>query len=178
MNKLETIMHPIRFKIIQQFLDGQSKTTKKLANQLREIPQASLYRQLDALVKAHILIITEEKKIRGAVEKVYSLNMPAVNITNEDIKQFTPEEHLQYFLFFTAQLTSNFEAYLKNDDIDFLRDGVGYRQIALHLTDIEFQNYLKDLKMVFEKYQKNLPSPERTKRLISTITLPAKERSE
>jgi hypothetical protein len=44
MNKIETVLHPVRFKIIQVFLDGQSKTAKRLAKELKDIPQASLYR--------------------------------------------------------------------------------------------------------------------------------------
>lgn len=175
MNKVEIIMHPVRFKIIQVFLDGLSKTAKKVATELKDVPQASLYRQLDALVKAGVLIITEENQIRGAIEKVYSLNIPSVNMTNDDVKELTKEEHLQYFLFFTAQITSDFETYLDIGDIDFLRDGVGYRQVALHLSDTEFLDYAKDLRKVYEKYMQNTPSSERTKRIISTITMPKKK---
>ncbi len=175
MNKVEIIMHPVRFKIIQVFLDGLSKTAKKVAKELKDVPQASLYRQLDTLVKAEVLIVTEENQIRGAVEKVYSLNVPAVNMTNDDLKEMTKEEHLQYFLFYTAQVTSDFEAYLDKGDIDFLRDGVGYRQVALHLSDTEFLDYIKDLRRVYEKYMQNTPASNRTKRIISTITIPKKE---
>jgi hypothetical protein len=175
MNKIETVLHPVRFKIIQVFLDGQSKTAKKVAKELKDIPQASLYRQLDKLVKAGALIVTEENQIRGTVEKVYSLNIPAVNITNDDAKQFTKEEHLQYFLFFTTQLTNDFESYLDKSDIDFLRDGVGYRQVSLNLTDGELLDFAKDIKKVYEKYMQNTPSSNRTRRVISTITMPKNE---
>ncbi|WP_102271679.1 helix-turn-helix domain-containing protein [Cytobacillus massiliigabonensis] len=178
MKKVEIIMHPVRFKIIQVFLDGLSKTAKKVAKELKDVPQASLYRQLDALVKAGVLIVTEENQIRGAVEKVYTLNVPAVNMTNDDVKKLTKEKHLQYFLFFIAQITSDFETYLDNDNIDFLRDGVGYRQVALHLSDTEFLDYVKDLRKVYEKYMENPPSSTRTKRIISTITMPKKEGKE
>ncbi|MCH1627789.1 helix-turn-helix domain-containing protein [Ferdinandcohnia quinoae] len=175
MNKVETIFHPVRFKIIQVFLDGQSKTAKMLAKELKDIPQASLYRQLDALVKAEVLIITEENQIRGTVEKVYSLNKPAANLSNDDVKEFTKEEHLQYFLFFTAQLSRDFETYLSDDDIDFLRDGVGYRQVALHLTDQEFLDFAKDIGKVYEKYMQHTPASKRTKRIITNIMMPKKE---
>ena len=170
------VLHPVRFRIIQMFLDGQSKTVKKLAKELKDIPQATLYRQLDTLVKAEVLIVTEQNQIRGTVEKVYSLNISAVNMTNDDVKELTKEEHLQYFLVFTAQLTKNFEAYLQKNDIDFQRDGVGYRQIALHLTDEEFLDFAKDMGEVYGKYIRNAPSPKRTKRIISNVIIPEKER--
>lgn len=174
LSKIDIILHPVRFKIIQSFLDGQRKTAKMLAKELKEIPQATLYRQLDALVKADVLDITEENQIRGTVEKVYALNTSAVHMTNDDIKELTKEEHLQYFLFFTAQLTKLFEEYLKTEDIDFERDGVGYRQAIFNLSNEEFQAFIEDLKKVYEKYANNPPTPVRRKRTISTIIIPEK----
>ena len=164
------------FKIIKRFLDGQSKTAKNLANELPEIPQATLYRQLDILLKAEVLTITAEHQIRGTVEKIYSLNLSAVNIANNDLKKLSKEEHLQYFMLFTAQLVKGFEAYLHKENIDYERDGVGYRQMAMHLTDEEFLNFSKDMGMVYEKYRSNTPSPERKVRIISTIIIPENER--
>jgi len=174
--KIETVLHPVRFRIIQKFIDGQSKTAKMLGKELKDIPQATLYRQLDTLVKADVLVVTEENQIRGTVEKVYTLNISAASMSNKDIKGLSKEEHLQYFLVFTAQLMQNFEAYLQSGEVDFQRDGVGYRQTALHLTDEEFMGFIKDMAKVYEKYAKNSPSPDRNKRMISNIIIPERER--
>lgn len=176
MQKVEAILHPVRFRIIQSFLGGESKTAKQLVKQLKDISQATLYRQLDILVKAEVLIITEENPIRGTVEKVYSLNASKTILNNQDIKELSKEEHLQYFLLFTAQLAKNFEAYLQNDDIDFERDGVGYRQVGINLSDQEFIALVKELSAVLKKYVAKPSTPDRTKRIISTITIPEKER--
>lgn len=176
MQKVEAILHPVRFRIIQIFLGGESKTAKQLVKQLKDIPQATLYRQLDTLVKAEILIITEENPIRGTVEKVYSLNASNTILNNQDIQEFSKEEHLQYFLLFTAQLAKNFEAYLRNEDIDFERDGVGYRQVGINLSDQEFMELAKELSEVLKKYITKPSAPGRTKRIISTITIPEIER--
>lgn len=176
MQKVEAILHPVRFRIIQSFLGGESKTAKQLVKQLKDISQATLYRQLDTLVKAEVLIITEENPIRGTVEKVYSLNASKTILNNQDIKELSKEEHLQYFLLFTAQLAKNFEAYLQNDDIDFERDGVGYRQVGINLSNQEFIDLVKELSAVLKKYVANPSTPDRTKRIISTITIPEKER--
>lgn len=175
MNKIETILHPVRYKIIQQFMDGRSRTAKILANELKSIPQATLYRQLDALVKAGVLQITEENQIRGTVEKVYSLNVASAIVTNDDIKNLTKEEHLQYFLLFTAQLARDFENYLQKEEIDFERDGISYRQMALHLADNEFFEFVNELKEVYSKYSKYEPAENRTTRLVSNIFIPKKK---
>lgn len=172
MNKIETILHPVRFKIIQKFLDGQSKTVKVLANELKNVPQATLYRQLDTLVKSDVLTITDEIPIRGTVEKVYSLNRESANISNIDLKGLTKEEHLQYFMFFLTQLSGDFETYLQKEDIDYEKDGVGYRQVALHLTDEEFLDFTRDLAKVFSKYLEITSADNRTKRIFSNIVMP------
>lgn len=177
MDKIEIILHPVRFRIIQCFLDGEEKTAKIIANELNDIAQATLYRQLDILVKGRILLITEENQIRGTVEKVYSLNTSETVLSNADLKDLTKEEHLQYFLLFTAQLAKHFESYLQKDPIDFDKDGVGYRQIALHLSDQEFIKFAGEMGNVVEKYRNHTPAPNRTKRMISSVVIPKYEGS-
>ncbi|MGD6942389.1 helix-turn-helix domain-containing protein [Cytobacillus gottheilii] len=176
MNKIDAILHPVRFKIVQKFLDGHGKTVKKLTKELEDIPQATLYRQLDALVKSEVLMVTEENQVRGTIEKVYSLNIANANITNDDVKELTIEDHLQYFMIFQAQLTHNFEEYLQKENIDFQRDGVGYRLVAMHLSDEEFADFARDLREVYQTYLQKSPSPERTKRLVSNIFIPENKR--
>jgi len=172
LDRMEIILHPVRFRIIQKFLGGQSKTAKQISKELKDIPQATLYRHLDTLVKAKYLKIIEENQIRGTVEKVYALKTSAVHMTNDDIQKLTREDHLKYFLFFTAQITEDFEAYLSRDHIDFQRDGVGYKQISLNLSNEEFLEFTNDVRKVQEKYLTKQPSSERTKRVISTIVIP------
>lgn len=178
LNKIETILHPVRFKIIQSFLDGQQKTAKMLANELREIPQATLYRQLDVLVKGEILHIIEENQIRGTVEKVYQLNRSNAILGKDDVQNLTKEEHLQYFLLFTAQLAKDFEEYLHRENYNLEKDGVGYRQIALNLSDEEFLQFISEMSSVVKKYIEFQPSPNRTKRLFTNIVMPKYDRSE
>jgi DNA-binding HxlR family transcriptional regulator len=172
LNRIETILHPIRFRIIQTFLDGQQKTAKMLTKELKDIPQATLYRQLETLVKADILKISAEHPVRGTVEKVYTLNSSKAVLQNSEIKNLTKEEHLQYFLLFNAQLAKDFEEYLQKENWDFEKDGVGYRQIVLHLSDEEFNSFINEMSTIVKKYVKNSPAPNRTKRLFSSIVMP------
>lgn len=178
MNKLDAILHPIRFKIIQRFLDGKKRTAKTLAKEVDDIPQATLYRHLDTLVKTNILQVVEENQIRGTIEKVYALDLSAIQISPEEIQNISKEDHLQYFMFFTAQLTKEFEAYLQRETVDFARDGVGYRQRHFYLSDDELQQFMADLNKVFQKYSNYAPGEKRTLRLFSTVIMPEAERGE
>jgi DNA-binding transcriptional ArsR family regulator len=170
--KVDVILHPMRLKIIQKFLGGQEKTAKELAQELPEIPQATLYRHLDKLVKTNILTVVDEKQIRGTVEKVYKIDLSEASMGNKELTDITKEEHLKYFMFFAGQLIANFEAYLQQEDIDFERDGVGFRQTAFYLSDEEFKELYTEIGKAFQKASRNSPSTGRTKRYISTIIIP------
>ena len=49
----------------------------------------------------------------------------------------TMDDHRRAFLTFVAGLLGDLDRYLEAGDVDPARDGVGYRQQALYLTDEE-----------------------------------------
>jgi DNA-binding transcriptional ArsR family regulator len=56
-------------------LDGKEMTAGEMAEKLQDIPQASLYRHINALLKEEeILTVVSENRIRGTLEKVFSLS--------------------------------------------------------------------------------------------------------
>jgi DNA-binding transcriptional ArsR family regulator len=173
--KADIILHPVRLRIIQKFLGDEERTAKELAQLLPDIAQATLYRQLDTLVKGNILIITDERPIRGTIEKLYSLNPIEASLTTEDLSEVTREEHIKYFMLFTTQLLGQFESYLQQDEVDLERDGVAYRQAAFYLSDEEFHEFAYEIGQVFQKRMKNKPDANRKKRMISTIIIPEVE---
>ncbi|KAA9031605.1 helix-turn-helix domain-containing protein [Niallia endozanthoxylica] len=170
--KIDILLHPVRLRIIQKFLGGDERTAKELAKLLPEIAQATLYRQLDTLVKANILIITDEKPIRGTIEKVYCLNPLEASITAKDVNTVSKEEHIQYFMLFTTHLLAQFESYLEKEEVNLERDGVAYRQTAFYFTDDEFHDFVHEIVKVFQHASTNQPAPDRKKRFISTIIIP------
>lgn len=177
-SKAEVLLHPVRLKIVQEFLGGEKLTAKEIVKKLTSISQATLYRHLDKLVQHNILEVVEENPIRGTVEKVYTLNVGGANIGKNDISQNSREELMNFFMIYITQIMSSFETYLSQDHIDLEKDGVGYRLTALHLTDEEFGNFIMDLANVFKKVSENEPTPERTKRIISTIFIPENKKGE
>lgn len=175
-SKAEILMHPIRIKIVQEFAAGRKLTAKELLTRLPSVPQATLYRHIDKLVQTDILEIAEENQVRGTVEKLYRLNIGKANFTNNDLKELTREEHFDYFILFMTQLMKNFENYLEQEDLDFERDGLSYRQAGVYLSDQEFLQFIKELGAVFQKVITNEPASDRKKRIISTIIIPDGEK--
>ncbi|UFJ39853.1 helix-turn-helix domain-containing protein [Brevibacillus humidisoli] len=152
--------------------DGRPITARQLAERLPDIPQASLYRHLNKLSESGILTVVSEQQIRGATEKTYVLHYHNANLTAEELKHATREDHLRYFMTFLASLQQQYEQYLSQDTFDLQADGVGYRQFGLYLTDEEFTRFTEEIRDVIQRAAANEPSPDRRRRLFTTILYP------
>src|SRR5690348_8542687 len=137
MTSAELLLHPTRLRIVQAFLVDHELTTGRLRELLDDVPTATLYRQVATLSAAGVLEVAEERPVRGAVERTYRLRLEAASVGPEETATWTPEQHRAAFTAFTAGLLTDFDRYLNRGDVDLGRDVVGYRQVALHLTDDE-----------------------------------------
>ncbi|TYR78620.1 helix-turn-helix domain-containing protein [Priestia megaterium] len=170
-SKADVILHPIRMRIIQA-LAGNSYTVQELLERIEDVPQATLYRHLNVLKKAQVIRVEKEQKIRGTVEKTYALEDGKAFINAQEAKEITPEDHLRYFISFYTNLVGLAEDYLKGD-VDYAKDGFGYHQLELHLTDEEHQNFLNDYKELLMKYHLKARSDRRV-RTMATAFIPEK----
>jgi hypothetical protein len=85
----------------------------------------------------------------------------------------TVEEQRRAFLTFVAGLLADFDRYLERGDVELARDRVGYRQVALYLTDSELDELLAELRAVFATRLDRPAGEGRTRRLVSTLVMPA-----
>lgn len=107
-NRLDLVIHPVRLRIITA-LGNKKMTPGEIAEQLPDVPQATLYRHIKRLEQGGIIGVAETHHVRGTLEKVYSLDDPAkVNFTEGDIQTLTPEDHRRYFTSFIAALLHQF----------------------------------------------------------------------
>lgn len=176
--KAELLLHPVRLRIIQAFLggrDGRRLTAQRLADALADVPPATLYRHLNALAAAGVLAVAAERRVRGAWEKVYALPGEGVRLAPEELARASRADQLHYFTTFVASLLGAFSRYLQRDRIDPLADGVGYRQLALYLSDAEFARLIAALEATVDAARDNTPAPDRRLRLFTTVILPADE---
>ncbi|MEH1128016.1 helix-turn-helix domain-containing protein [Micromonospora sp. CPCC 206061] len=165
-------LHPVRIRILRA-VAGAQLTTHGLVELLPDVPQATLYRHLATLVKAGLLDVIEERKIRGAVERVYALPAHGATLDASALATATPEEHARYFTAFVSSLLSEFSRYLARDRVDFVADGAGYHQLVLHLTDAELGQFAADLNALVGPLLANEPGGGRIPRLLATILMPA-----
>ncbi len=164
------ILHPIRFRMLR-VLNQHTLTPRQLSEHLPDVPPATLYRHLRQLLKAGLVRVAGERPVRGTVEKLYTAGQrPLINA--EQTSQMSTEAHARAFAQFAMGLVQDFERYLAHGTPDLTRDGVGYRQVVLHLSDEELVRLAEALQNAVVPFVGLPPTPERRARAFSTILLP------
>lgn len=172
MTTADLLLHPVRLRVVKAFLGDRDLTTLQLRELLPDVATATLYRQVATLVEAGILETVDERRVRGAAERTYRLRTSTAVVGPEAAAQMTVEQHRAAFAAFVVGLLADFDRYLDRGDIDPGTDLVGYRQTALHLTDEELTELITELRELIAR-RMNLPPEGRTRRLFTTILMPA-----
>ncbi len=172
-SKADLLLHPVRMRIVMTLAD-QQMTAQQIARALPDVAQATLYRHIKRLDKGGIIHTVEEHQVRGAVEKVYSLVPNQAFLKAEDIAGISKDDHMQLFTAFVSSLMSDFAGYLnRNEEIDFVSDGVGFRTVSLYFTDEELQTFATKMNEILRSMKADQPGEGRKRRHFSTIILPA-----
>ncbi|MHB1802080.1 MAG: helix-turn-helix domain-containing protein [Actinomycetes bacterium] len=175
MASTDLLLHPVRLRIVQAFLGDRALTTTQLAAELDDMPAGSIYRHVALLTKAGVLQVVAQRRVRGAVERTYTLRLAAAQLNPAEIATMTPEEHRHAFMAFVAGLLADFDRYLAAGRPDPARDGAGYRLAALWLTDAELAEFFRDLAAVVQPRLANPPGASRRRRVVAGDLLPAPE---
>jgi hypothetical protein len=175
MASADLLLHPVRLRIVQAFLGDRALTTSQLAAELDDVPAGSLYRHVTTLTRAGVLHVVAERRVRGAVERTYTLRQAAAQMTPDEVAAMTKDEHAHAFMAFVAGILGDFDRYLATGPTDPARDSAGYRLAALWLTDTELTDFLRDLAAVIQPRVANAPNKTRRRRIVAGVMLPAPE---
>jgi len=170
--KLEFLMHPVRMRIMQAFIGGRQLSVQELGEVLADVPPATLYRHLNALARAGVLVVAEERRRRGATERVYTLPPAMTRISGEELARVSRPDLLRYLITFLAGLIGSFARYLARPEIDLERDMVGFRIVPLQLTDDELRTLLDRMDRLLIEASRKEPAPGRKPRTLTRIVLP------
>jgi hypothetical protein len=173
MASADLLLHPVRLRIVKAFLGDRALTTAQLAAELDDVPAGSLYRHVALLTKAGVLQVVAERRVRGAVERTYTMRLLAAQIQPGEARAMTLDQHAEAFMAYIAGLLADFDRYLATNPADPIKDGAGYRASAMWLTDAEYVDLARDLAEVYLPRLANPPAKDRKRRLLYTITLPA-----
>jgi hypothetical protein len=169
------LLHPVRLRIVKAFLGDRALTTSQLAAELADVPSGSLYRHVALLTREGVLQVVAERRVRGAVERTYTLRLLAARVGPDEAAAMTADDHAQAFIAYVAGMLADADRYLATGQPDPARDGADYRVGAMWLTDAEFAEFLRDLATVVAPRLANAPGRGRKRRMVYTVFLPAPE---
>lgn len=173
--KADVLFHPVRIRIVQALFGGRKLTAQQLLAEIGEASIATLYRQLGTLVKAEVLVVAEERPIRGAVEKTYMLaHDRAADISANDLRRMTRDEHVRHFGTFLSSLLADYERYVGQPRFDVEQDGVHVRQEVVELTDAECRKLPQLLQQAISCNAAKRKRAAR-RRLLTLVVLPVVE---
>lgn len=176
MSSADLLLHPVRLRIVKTFLGDRALTTAQIAAELDDVPTGSLYRHIATLTGAGVLQVVAERRIRGAVERTYTLRMLAAQMQPDEVDAMSIDDHADAFMAYVAGLLGDFDRYLDHDP-EPGRDGADYRVAAMWLTDAEFAEFRDDLIRVYQPRLGNAPGSGRRRRVAYNVFLPAPEES-
>lgn len=159
----EIFMNPVRQRIIQYLLVHEKGTVKEIKGSLPDIPSASLYRHIKVLNDNEVIVVTQENKIRGTVEKVYQFNQAALETDDES------GTAVQMSL---LSLCAAFAKYFSGGHADPRKDLLMLSGCTLTLTDEEFMQFLTELNEVTTKYMTKPVTQTSVLRKITFISSP------
>lgn len=172
MSSANLLLHPLRLRIVQAFLGDRQLTTGELLAEMDGVPAATLYRQVATLAKAGVLVVVGERPVRGTVERTYALSVQDAQVSDEDLREMSPEDHRRAFMTFLAGLLADVDRYVDTGDVDLERDGAGYRSVGLWLTTEELAELVAEIGAVVRARVANQPTQDRTRRILSTVLIP------
>ena len=176
-NFIDLVLHPTRLRIVMA-LAGRHMTSLQLAEALGDTPQATLYRHLNRLTQAGVLEVAAERRVRGTLEKIYTLGSKGGLVNAQEFTNLSGEDHLRYFTTFVATLLDDFSRYIQNTPaLDPVADGVGYQKFPLELNEEEFAEVAKGINAAIIPYLNNPPTPGRKRRIFVTAAIPVIESS-
>lgn len=128
----DVVLHPVRLRIIQQ-LGGRNRTTAQLREALPDIPQATLYRHVAALVDAGVVAVVDERRSRGAIERTLALGDRMAAIDHAELSAMSGAQLRTAFLTFLGDVTGDFDRFLSADSLE-ARELVGFARTPLYVN--------------------------------------------
>ena len=147
-------------------------TATALRERLPDIPPATLYRHLKVLNQAGVLRVVDERRVRGAVERTYSVDPDRARLRPVDVGTASRDELLAGFTTFVGTLLADMGSYVSAEGIDATRDGLAFLSTPIHMSDEEFAAFGQDFQALLVRAMSMPATPERRPRTLATVVIP------
>jgi DNA-binding transcriptional ArsR family regulator len=168
------LLHPVRIQVLKTLAKRGELTTRGLSETMPDVPQASLYRHLKAMLKAGILEVSQEKQVRGTTERSYRLRMNPFDEIAARMQRLDKKELLDLFTSFMIAELSDFAEYLGDDEYPVEKERVGFASNSVYLDDAELRDFVAALNGVVKRYGQTEAAPGRRLHKFSFTMIPTR----
>jgi hypothetical protein len=165
----DLLLHPVRWQILQRVM-GREVTTTGLKQDLPEVPPATLYRHVAALIEGGYLVVVREKRVRGTTERTLAVNDAAARIDDSEARAMTVEQHRQAFLMLLARLAEEFDQFVGRGELYSRISQFNYSQLPLYVDDADAATISEGLSALLQPYLRQAPG--KTRITVSLISVP------
>jgi DNA-binding transcriptional ArsR family regulator len=167
----DIMLNSIRMRIVQAVATKKSMSATEICDKINDVPRTTLYRHISILLDANVLMVVDEKKIRGSVERTLALNM------DEIAKHNTIENVPQQAFGFLMNTYSKFEKYFNKENFVSANNKIFFNNTVMMMDDQEFDKFLSELQALLLKYHFD-GAQGRKPRDISIISAPVENEKE
>lgn len=164
MDTAKLILNPARLRIMQYIRLHGSVRTSDIVEYLKDIPRATVYHHVKILEDNKIIEVVQENRVRGTLEKVYSMC--------ENDTPMEKETSVALSTAFHMGLMQEMNEYLSSNNPDCKRDQVWFTTGLLFITDDEYRNLVQDIGNLLKPYIGRNPDSGRPLRKLSIISAP------
>lgn len=166
MELIKILSNPIRIQVMQYLQTHGEATTKQISEAISDVPAPTLYRHINTLLKEEVLIVKEERKVRGSLERLLAINVEKMSAAADSNISDSAYQ-------FLMELYMKFHKYSCKDNADPQKDRLSLRTCILTLTDDSFDDFMRDIAAVIDKYKEAEKNGKL--RSVSFISAPVEE---
>lgn len=174
-NAIKSLTNPIRSRIFFEVHSKEVATTKNLLEAFPDIAQPTMYRHIKAMLDEGLLKVTDTKKIRGAVEKSYSINLDFGGDIERIVMENDGNGYLQLFSQYMIGVLAEFAAYSNSKDINIIEDVSAFSTAPIYATNEELLEACTKISEIIMPLINNEPTKDRKLRSFCTIITPPKK---
>lgn len=168
LSKAELVNHPVRLRILEH-MAGRNMTSLQIAEGLKDVPQATLYRQIKLLHEGGILDVVDQRQAHGVIELTYAQRKGSTHLSREEFASMSPEDHLGLFAMMNGTASTSMARYFNQDPYDTTQDGMTYFAAGLDLSEADARKFRSDLLDFIRNYPRDPEAPRRLRRITVSI---------
>ncbi|UDN59592.1 helix-turn-helix domain-containing protein [Clostridioides sp. ES-S-0010-02] len=170
MDTTKLILNPARLQILQYIRIHGSVRTSDIVKYLSDIPRATVYHHVKILEDNNMIEVVKENRVRGTIEKIYSLKEYALDMEVDASVSLSTAFHMG--------LMQEMNEYFSLKNQDHKKDNVFFTSALLYITDREYENLLQSIVDLLKPYIDQEPKSDLKLRKLSIISSPPAKNDE